>query len=155
MPKDWRLPKIDGVSASADEGGGLRLTFSGSQPENCEPLVQFVPVQENTDYELKFEYRTHGIAAGSGLAWRITDPNGGKTLVDAGNLDAENEEAGRVSFVTPAGCQFARLAMAYRRVLGTTRIQGFVVLRKVEMKPAPGARAPNPSASVAPKLGPR
>src|SRR4029077_3815419 len=42
---DWRLAAVEGVSASIDEGGGLRLSFSGKQPENCAPVTQFVPVQ--------------------------------------------------------------------------------------------------------------
>ena len=90
---DWRLPAIDGVSASADEGGGLRLTFSGSQPENCEPLVQFVPVQENMDYKLKFANKTYGMPAVSGLEWRITELSGGRALVAGDILSAEREQA--------------------------------------------------------------
>lgn len=132
---DWRLPAIDGISASGDERGELRLTFSGNQPENCEALVQFVPVQEDVEHELKFEYRTDGIVAGSGLRWRITDQNGGRILVDAHNLSSEREESGKVSFMVPAGCKIARLALVYNRVQGTTRIEGFIILRKVELKP--------------------
>jgi hypothetical protein len=139
---DWRLTAINGVSASADERGGLRLTFSGSQSENCEPLVQFVPVQENMVYQLKFTYRTYGIAAGSGLEWRITDRNGGRPLAGADGLYTKGEESGRVSFVTPAGCQIARVALAYRRSPGTTRMEGFIVLRKVELNPTSRALAP-------------
>jgi tetratricopeptide (TPR) repeat protein len=131
---DWRLPAIDGVSASTDDRGGLRLTFSGRQPENCEPLVQFVPVQENTDYQLKFEYWTSGIAAGSGLEWRITDWNGDKSLVDAHGRYTERDGSGKVVFVTPAGCHLARLALAYKRLPGTTRMEGFIVLRKVSAR---------------------
>jgi tetratricopeptide (TPR) repeat protein len=130
---DWRLPPTNGVGASADESGGLRLSFSGSQSEDCEPLVQFVPVQENTDYELKSEYRTEGIAAVSGLDWRITDQNAGRTLADAHALSGES---GRIAFATPAGCHIARVALAYRRVPGTTRIEGSIILRRVELKPA-------------------
>jgi len=132
---DWRLPAVDGVSASGDESGGLRLSFSGGQPENCEPLVQFVPTLEHTDYELKFEYRTYGIPAGSGLGWRITDQNGSTTLVDAYNLASEREESSTISFVTPAGGRIARVSLVYRRVPGTTRIEGFIILRRVELKP--------------------
>ncbi len=128
---DWRLPVIDGVSASTDDRGGLRLTFSGTQPENCELLVQFVPVQENTDYQLKFEYGISGSAAGSGLEWRITDWNGGKSLVDAHGQYTERDRSGKVVFVTPAGCHIARLALAYKRIPGTTRMEGFIVLLKV------------------------
>jgi hypothetical protein len=67
---DWRLPVTEGVSPSSEERpAGLRLTFSGDQPEACEVLAQFVPVREETAYELKFTYRTLGIRAGTGLRW--------------------------------------------------------------------------------------
>ncbi len=132
---DWRLPAINGISASADERGGLRLTFLGNQPESCEPLIQFVPLQENVDYELKFEYRTDGIAARSGLEWRITDQNGGGILVDAPCLSSDNGTSGKVSFTAPAGCHLGRVALMYRRVPGMTRIEGFLVLRRVELEP--------------------
>src|ERR1035441_10400381 len=48
----WRLLTVDGISASREEKpSGLRLTFSGAQPENCEPLYRVLPVRENTVYE--------------------------------------------------------------------------------------------------------
>ena len=137
---DWRLATIDGVSASGDEDGGLRLTFSGGQPENCEPLVQLVPAQYGKDHELKFEYQTYGIAADSGLSWRITDhrsgdQNGSRILAETHNLSSERGESGTASFKAPAGCQVIRVSLAYRRAPGTTRIQGSIVLRKVELDP--------------------
>jgi hypothetical protein len=132
---DWQLPAVDGVSISGDEGGGLRVSFSGQQPENCEPLLQFVPTEEHTGYELKFAYRTHGIAAGTGLGWRVTDQSGSTSLVDALNLSSESEGSRAISFETPAGSSIARVALVYRRVPGTTRIAGFINLRRVELKP--------------------
>jgi hypothetical protein len=133
---DWRLAKLEGVSASGEEAGGLRLTFSGTQPEDCEPLVQFVPTQEGTGHELHFAYQTYGIAPGSGLGWRITDQNGATMLVDLQSLSSEHEKTGRVSFVAPTGCRIARVALVYRRVPGTTRIEGFIILRRVDLKAA-------------------
>ena len=131
---DWRPAKLEGVSASGEEGGGLRLTFSGTQPEDCEPLVEFVPTQEGTGHELNFAYRTSGIAPGSGLGWRITDQNGGTMLVDVQSLSSEQEKTGKVSFVAPDGCRIARVALVYRRLPGTTRIEGFIILRRVDLQ---------------------
>ena len=69
---DWRLPAAEGVSPSSEEPPpGLRLTFSGEQPESCEVLVQFVPLREETDYDLEYVYRTGGIGPGTGLRWRV------------------------------------------------------------------------------------
>ena len=97
-------------------------------------LLQFVPVQENRTYKLSFLYRTSGIAAGTGLAWRITDTNGARSLGEGKDLSAENETQDQVSFGTPAGCRLVRLSLMYRRSLGTSRIAGFIVLRSIDME---------------------
>ena len=132
---DWRLPEVDGISpASEDIPGGLRLTFSGREPERCEVLAQYVPVRENRKYELKSLYRTSGIAAGTGLAWRIADVNGSRSLGEGHDLSAEEEMQEQVSFRTPNGCHLVRLALVYQRSLGTTRIAGYIVLRSIEME---------------------
>jgi hypothetical protein len=132
---DWRLPEVDGVDAASEEGpGGLRLTFSGRQPERCEVLAQFVPVEENRTYNLRYRYHTSGIAAGTGLAWRISGANGSGSFGEGRDLSAEEEREDVVSFVTPAGCRLVRVSLVYQRSLGTTRIAGYVVLRSVAME---------------------
>jgi hypothetical protein len=132
---DWRLPEVDGVSAASEESlGGLRLTFSGRQPERCEVLVQRVPVQDNRKYQLRFRYRTSGIATGTGLTWRITDMNGASSLGVERDLSAEQEIQDQISFGTPVGCRLVRLSLVYQRSLGTTRIAGFIVLRSIDME---------------------
>ena len=134
---DWRLPAVDGVSASREEASrGLRVTFSGREPEDCEVLAQLVPVREKMQYELRFVYRTRGIASGQGLGWRITDAGGGTVLGEAAGVASEEDAEGRLTFETPAECRLARLALRYHRSPGTTRMEGFLVLRKVAVKPA-------------------
>jgi hypothetical protein len=81
-------------------------------------------------------YRTSGIAAGTGLAWHITDPNGTGRLGDGPDLSAGKETEDQLPFVTPPGCRLVRLSLTYQRSLGTTRIAGFVVLRSVNMAQA-------------------
>lgn len=133
---DWRLPTAEGVSASGEERpSGLRLTFSGRQPENCEVLAQFVPVRERTAYELEFVYRTRGIPPGTGLRWRMIDGTSGGTLAEGESLSSDEDQQTDVSFRTPAGCRLAKIALEYRRTPGTTRIAGFVVLRGMRIRP--------------------
>jgi hypothetical protein len=95
-----------------------------------------MPVQESMEYELTFDYRTSGIAAGAGLSWRITSQGGEVNLNNRQHLFAEHETTGRVLFATPAGCHIARLALAYGRTPGTPRVEGFIVLRKTALQPA-------------------
>jgi tetratricopeptide (TPR) repeat protein len=129
---DWRLPLPDGISAAREEHpDGLRLTFSGSQPESSEPLVEWVPVEERTLYELRFDYLTSGIPVSSGLVWRIADAAGGAVIASGDILASEQPAARRLYFTTPPECRLMRLSLAYQRRPGTTRIAGFLILRHV------------------------
>ncbi len=134
---DWRLPAVEGISFSReDESRGLRVTFSGRQPEDCEALVQLVAIHGQGAYELSFVYRTGGATSAKGIAWRITSGDGavlGEGAVPASDADT----TGRLSFRMPAACRLARLALTYHRTPGTTRLEGFLVLRRVTLKPEP------------------
>jgi tetratricopeptide (TPR) repeat protein len=145
---DWRLPAVDGISASleGESRGGLRVTFSGREPEDCEVLAQLVPLPRKQRYELKFDYRTRGIANGAGLEWRITDAMSGTVLGESSSLASETDAEGQLSFQTPAKCRLVRLALRYHRTSGTTRMEGYLVLRNVALKPV--AQLPNDGARV-------
>jgi hypothetical protein len=138
----WRSPTTDGIAAflaehRADAVGGIRIGFSGRQPENCEVLAQYLPVMENSKYEMRFRYRTSGISPEAGLAWRVTDFQGAVTLAHGEDLASDNEKEDRLTFRTSTGNRLVRLALVYRRALGTTRIDGSITLRKVEVFPSP------------------
>ncbi len=143
---DWRLPGVEGVSVSQEEdSGGLRVTFSGRQPEDCEVLAQLIPVPVNQRYQLSFESGTHGIEDGAGLGWRVTDAGDGALLAEAHNFTPEAETLHQWSFKTPASCHMLRLALRYRRTPGTTRMEGYLILRNVALTrlaqpPIEGAR---------------
>jgi tetratricopeptide (TPR) repeat protein len=129
---DWRLPDIAGVTASGEwNPGGLRLTFSGSQPEDCEVLAQLAPVRDSAPYDLRFSYDSSGMPAASGLAWRIADARTGATLAQSEYLHTGNELRAAVHFATPPSIRMIRLSLHYRRTPGTIRIAGYVVLREV------------------------
>jgi len=131
----WRLQWVDGISASREENpAGLRLTFSGEEPEDCEPLIRFLPVRENAVYEFTASYRTAGIPPDSGLGWRVTDMDGGNLMGPPESLASENGANASIRFVTPPGCHLVRIALAYRRTLGTTRIEGAVILREAGLR---------------------
>src|ERR1035438_9579487 len=56
---DWRLPDVGGVATLLDERpDGLRISFSGRQPESCDVVTQILPVMDGADYELRFLYLT-------------------------------------------------------------------------------------------------
>jgi hypothetical protein len=98
-------------------------------------LAQFVPLPGKTEYELSFDVRTQGVAAGSGLVWRITDADGGKTVSDSASIASEKGERVHWRFQVPAACRLVRLALRYRRSPGTTRVEGYAIVRDVVLKP--------------------
>ena len=130
---DWRLPETEGISAAREEDpAGLRLTFSGMQPESADPLVEYVRVEENRSCELRYGYRTSGIEANSGLAWRVVSLEGA-AIASGEELSSDDPADRRMTFVIPPGCRMVRLSLTYQRRPGTTRIAGYVVLRGVEL----------------------
>ena len=133
---DWRLPVVEGIGVSREESPlGLRITFSGRQPEECEPLAQLVPVRSKTPYQLKFVFRTQGIPSGAGLRWRIADAISGAVLTEGPSLASEPEAPMHLPFETPLQCRLVRLSLRYRRTPGTTRMEGFLVLRNLALEP--------------------
>lgn len=123
---DWRLPANDGVTV--DRGGmpaRLWITLDGNEPENCDLVEQVLAVAPGCKYRLRFRYQTDGIAAPSGLRWRVTDVAGqGEFQSDAADLASEQQTAGTVRFRVPSGARLVRLTLAYRRTPGTVRIEG-------------------------------
>ncbi len=133
---DWRIPLVVGVTASREERPtALRLTFSGNQPEQCEVLWQYLPLLAAKGYRLEFEYETAGIGPETGLRWEIIDlTNAPVRLAESSSLSAETWTHGEFKFQTPSRLTAARLVLAYRRALGTTRVIGRIYLRRIALK---------------------
>lgn len=134
---DWRIPVVGGVTASRDERPPtLRLTFSGKQSEQCEVLWQYLPLLAARSYRFGFEYQTAGIGPETGLHWEVIDLTNRPTrLAESMSLSAENWTHGDLKFTTPGKLAAARLVLAYRRALGTTRITGWISLRGLRLRP--------------------
>jgi hypothetical protein len=130
---DWRIQPVEGIAASQDQPG-LRLSFSGEEPEACEPLWQYAVPRAGEHYRMTFQYATSGIAEGSGLRWRVLDVTGEPTVI-AESEDLANEDwaDGSVFFTTPARMSLGRIVLNYRRAPGTTRIEGSIRLRNVAL----------------------
>jgi len=132
---DWRLVELPGVSARrVGKGAGLRLSFSGKQPESCEILSQYLPVAAGKKYRLGVRYEMSRLDGETGLSWRVLDVSDGSDLLEgtgplAGREGAESEQG--LAFATLAETQLVKLVLAYQRVLGTVRIEGEIVIRKV------------------------
>jgi hypothetical protein len=130
---DWRLQRAEGIAFAVPAGpsAGLRASFSGSQPEVAHVLEQLLPLVPSRRYRLRYSYRTEGIAPASGLRWEVADGASSKDLC------SESWKQEELDFTTPPNMSLGRLALAYRRALGTTRIEGSLWLQKVSLDFAP------------------
>ena len=76
-----RIASVPGVSCgrSAKERY-LWFSFSGTQPERCEPLSEYLALVPAKPYRLRFRYRTSDIGLASGLQWQVQDVESGTRL---------------------------------------------------------------------------
>ena len=134
---DWRVPPVAGVFVQ--NGGasfGLRFDFSGKQPESCELLAEFVPVEALQPYQFVVRYATDGLEGDTGIKWRVMDVRtGADLLLGAGHVvaSARKETAEPYKFSTPAEARLVKIVLAYERALGTVRIEGSLSLRNVAL----------------------
>jgi hypothetical protein len=96
-------------------------------------LSQIVPIMAGAGYELRFLYRTTGIEPETGLRWRLMDLYGSKILAQGENLASESERDSKFTFKGPSCSGLARLTLSYQRALGTTRIEGSLLVRKLRL----------------------
>jgi len=124
---DWRVPEVPGAATTRTRSpAGLKITFSGRQPEECELLSQPLWLAPGKTYRLSYGFRTADIEAGSGLEWRVA---GAKS----GSLTSADWTEQSLEFAAPDSSGPARLVLAYRRAPGTTRIEGTLWLQRVAL----------------------
>ena len=144
---DWVIAKAPGVSGDAEVAQGasqLRLRFDGTHPESTELLSQQVPVLPRQSYRLGFSYLTSGLAAETGLSWAVYDAAGASPLAAGDSLPTTGDQWSRsgLAFQAPPQTRLVRILLRYRRAIGTTRAEGSLVLRGVELSPAAEPLAP-------------
>lgn len=129
---DWRDNAVPGVSLRRG-AAFLNISFSGKQPEKSEILWQYMPLQAGRTYEIDFEYQTQNIEPGAGPAWKITaGPGAADLTLISPRL---SNSAWKPETLVFRGCDgLARLALAYERAPGTTRIQGLLSVRALRIR---------------------
>ena len=115
---DWRIGSTAGVDCERF-GEGLRVQFSGRQPETFELVSQYLDVTEGA-YVLSFEYRTVDVRTTTNLRWKMGEASS-EPLAAA-------EKWTRASRILTAG-PFNRLILLEQRDPGTLRPEGVVYLR--------------------------
>lgn len=123
---DWRHTPAFGIGLRRAPGD-LRIEFTGRQPETAVLLEQDIPVLPRRAYRLSWTGTQTGNALRPGLAWTL-----GRSRVAP--IPATADAAGSAAFETAPGETLLRLSLQYQRPPGTTRLEGAVSLRSVELK---------------------
>ncbi len=126
---DWRLPPNAGIRATISRPSAeLRLSLNGAQNEACDLLSKTVPLNPARSYQLRFSYKTTGIAPASGLRVRISDQA-------TPDLSSDDWREVRLPFRAPS--ELAVILLEYRRPPGMMRADGQIALRNFTVEPAP------------------
>ena len=131
---DWHLMPVDGVSSYLNiDPNVLGFEFSGEEPDGFTLMTQTVPVRAGKAYALAVDYRSSGIAPGSGLSWAVSEERTGVVLARTASLSSEQGDQANVCFSVPDGAAFVRLSLDYQRQPGTVRVEGKLALREVSL----------------------
>jgi hypothetical protein len=143
---DWAFAPPSVASIDQDvESSKLRISFNGKEPETCRLLQQYVVLTPSARYRLSWVAKTESIAKNSGLQWRLfpVSDRGPASLSDLvspdllGLFDTGIVEKDSVWNFTAPAQPLNLLVLDYARRLGTTRPEGDLSLRLVELKRLP------------------
>lgn len=127
---DWFLLNPAGVTLTYSEGvHEIAIDLSGDQPEQCQILLQWIPLGPSRGYHLQWKQDTTGLTEPIGLTWHIHTAN-----FDLQSPDLLQEKSGGYEFQTPPGTSVAILTLEYRRPLGQTKAQGTLRLQGVSLQ---------------------
>jgi len=136
----WRMPPVTGVEPMLLHPG-LQISLSGSQPDRCELLSQWVRIGSAPAQTLHYRSVASGLAAGSGVHWRVTTPagvdlpDGAPFKPNADIYDRSPPEALLGFKRAPGGdriqATLIHLALVYERAPGAVPARGWVRLEKV------------------------
>jgi tetratricopeptide (TPR) repeat protein len=133
---DWHLMTVTGVSSYLNvDPSALGFEFSGEEPDGFTLMTQTVTVRAGKAYSLTVDYRSSGIAPGSGLSWAVNDVRTGAVLARTASLASDQVQGGRAyaCFSAPDETPFIRLSLDYQRQPGTVRVEGKLDLKQVSL----------------------
>ncbi len=122
---DWRLADSPGVThVNLTMPPGHRIALNGQQAESRSLLQQILRTAAGKRYTLRWEARTSGIRAPSGLEWRAG--------ADAGRVVPSPDWTAGELTIEAAGA-FTLLELVYQRPTGESRAEGTIELRNVQL----------------------
>jgi hypothetical protein len=126
---DWRVSHDPEITAARDAEPSLRISLSGRQAESCELIAQMVPLAAHRRYRFRARYRTSGMQGDTGLRWRI--------LSAEAPLRASEEWTAADFIFSSESTSPGRLSFIYQRPSGSTRAEGSITLRDLDLSFAP------------------
>jgi len=134
---DWLLPSYAGLH-SWPERSGLETEFTGGEPEECS-IVEQTMVLAPGNYTMEYTYRTTTIPRDTGIQWQIVDLSSKSVLAGSPYLSSETEKSSNVSFIVVEGAPLLHLRLIYKRVLGTPRVAGSMIITSIHLQNRPNA----------------
>lgn len=132
---DWRVIPWAGITLDhLATQPGVRITFSGEEPESCEIITQRMPVIPGAAYRIQEQHRTANMQAETGIRWSAYDDVTHLELARSEPLPAgETWMTQTLRFAAGSNCRLVKLALIYQRTPGTTRLEGSLWLRQVQL----------------------
>lgn len=123
----WRLIESPGVVHTAldQPRPARRIALDGRQPESCPLLTQILILAPHARYTLRWEARTSGFSAPTGIEWRIADQ---RAVISPSDAPA----FGSAAFI--ATSELVPLTLFYQRPAGQARAEGFIELSRVSIE---------------------
>ncbi len=133
---DWKFLENPDISAVRLPAGGLRLSFSGHQPEAIDLLTQLLPVNPGSHYRLTVAYRTEAIPDPTGLLLGLEDGINRHPLQSTSLAAADQAGEAALAFDAPSS-GVALIRFRYQRPFGSVRTDGRLTLRTVRIENQP------------------
>ena len=134
---DWSAPPFAGVTFDQFlDLGQIHFTFSGTQPETCPLLVQYLPLQPGRRYRLSWTADMQQIGPANGVTWRIDSfQNGSAVPIPTGLIGPDVTSGAEASweFETPDSSRLFLITLEYSRPIGKIRMEGSLSLRDVAL----------------------
>jgi len=134
---DWRVSTPVEISFRQDlSAPGVWFNFFGRQPQHCELMNQYVPLEAGRRYRVVVNYETDGMEGDTGIGWRAMDVGTGADLLHgSGRIMASQSHstAGTYQFETPGDTHLVKLILAYDRPLGAVRAEGSLALQNASL----------------------
>jgi hypothetical protein len=133
---DWKNSIPLGISASwSVPDRSLCLEFSGSQPESCELISQFVPLLPGRRYQFTVRYRLLPSNSATGLQWSVVSVASGEPLMAVQMMPSSGEFVEQsFPFATPPQRGPMKILLSYARQRGSTRLEGKLWIQSVKLK---------------------